>query len=185
MLQSFVFNLFLISELNLVCNYVFVGLVHRRARLPRSLEEVWQTPFLRLVQFIENVWKGASCPLISAPHPSALLGDKNRKSGNTFIYISFESLFFLFLFFFLVPWPGSQLDYRIHRTDLQYKNFTKDIIVFLLSILIWTYRKGKTKLYFLPVGRNRILSSRKQKCSWYNSCFLVLLFCKSVLRKCF
>ena len=65
MLQSFVFNLFLISELNLVCNYVFVGLVHRRARLPRSLEEVWQTPFLRLVQFIENVWKGASCPLIT------------------------------------------------------------------------------------------------------------------------
>ena len=58
------------------------------------------------------------------------------------------------------------------------KNFTKNIIVFLLNNFIWTNRNGETNLYFLPVDPNKI---RKTKYSWGDSCFIVLLLFESVL----
>ena len=36
-------------------------------------------------------------------------------------------------------------------------NLIKNIIVFLSKNFIWTNRKGGTKLYFLPIGRNKIV----------------------------
>jgi len=43
---------------------------------------------------------------------------------------------------------------RIQKTRKQRnKNFTKNIIVFLLNNFIWTNRRGETQLCFLPIGR--------------------------------
>ena len=45
--------------------------------------------------------------------------------------------------------------------DIQNNNFTKYIIVFLLDNFIWTNKKGETLLYFLPIGRNKIVHQEK------------------------
>ena len=47
---------------------------------------------------------------------------------------------------------------RILKTIKQRNNnFIKNYPVFLLNNFIWTNMRGETKLYFLPIGRNKIV----------------------------
>ena len=47
---------------------------------------------------------------------------------------------------------------RILKTIKQRNNnFIKSYLVFLLNNFIWTNRRGETKLYILPIGRNKIV----------------------------
>ena len=53
---------------------------------------------------------------------------------------------------------------RIKKTRKQRnKNVTKNIIVFLLNNFIWANRKGEKKLFFLPIGRNKIVHQENKK----------------------
>ena len=60
------------------------------------------------------------------------------------------------------------------------KNFYNDIIVILSNNYIWTW-KGERKLYFLLIGRNKIVHQENQNI-YKIFLFVVLLFYKSVLR---
>ena len=75
----------------------------------------------------------------------------------------------------LVSWE------RILKTITQRSNnFIKSILVFLLNNFIWTNRRRETKLYFLPIGPNK-LSIGPNKIVQENKSIpdkiLALLFC--------
>ena len=51
-------------------------------------------------------------------------------------------------------------------TDLETrKQRNKNIIVFLFNNPIWANKKGETKLYFLHIGRNKIVHQEEEKYS--------------------
>ena len=58
---------------------------------------------------------------------------------------------------------------------LKNKIFTKNIIAILLNNFIWANRKGGTKLYYLTIGRNKIVHHENildEMCISLFSCFL-------------
>ena len=53
---------------------------------------------------------------------------------------------------------------RILKTLKQINmNYTKIIIVLLLNNFTWASRKSETKLYFLPIGCNKIVHQENQQ----------------------
>ena len=59
------------------------------------------------------------------------------------------------------------------------KNLIKNIFVSLLNNFISTNRKEVKFCFYPPIGPNKIVQQEKEKYSWWDSSFVVLLFLKS------
>jgi len=51
--------------------------------------------------------------------------------------------------------------------------------VFLLNNFIWANRKGETKLYFLPIGRNKIIGNTRENKNILDEILVSLFSCFS------
>ena len=71
-----------------------------------------------------------------------------------------------------------ELDFKNNKPTKQESH--QEYCCFLDEQFYLFNRKGAKILYLLPIGENKIVHQEKLKYSWWHSCFVVLLFLKSL-----